>query len=373
MKYFIRKVEMMKIKNIYWSLAAISLSFAFLAVQAKSSDFNDILGNDTPLEFSNKNLQAYFKNLNLTPGQQQLKTRVAPKDLRNIEFNKSFLSYIKKVYNNKSYSTVLSQDGTHIIEFMELCSELKLGCGSAYVGLRLFYNKIKACEVIDDSVLTQLLEKLPVMLEPYFAEAVKTKAQDLSFIKNNIENIILSKLTEQYTVFKAQPDVFVSDLAQALADSLNKDYVMSNKIDKEREAQHRLSNMVIKFFELSLNKVIWYYKASDPAEGIWRSFIGISNGLHQLASHKVITHLDDLDDMHWSLVYRFGSFLDWFGATLPLAFYETVEDDLAHKAVFFLEAKELDEGIKTKKEVLLENLVSAKIKALAYIKRGIIS
>jgi hypothetical protein len=384
MKYFIRKVEMMKIKNIYRVLIAFALSFAFSGVYAKafkpaqtnlslSTEFSDILGDETPLEFSTKNLQAYFKGLNLAPGQQSIKMRVAPKDSKVVEFNKSFLSYIKKVYNNKSYSTVLSQDGTHIIDFIDLCNELQLGCGSAYVGLRLFYNKIKACEVIDDSVLIQLLEKLPKMLAPYFSETTKTKKQDLSFIKNNVENIILSKLTEQYAQFRLQPEAFVSDLAQALTDSLRKNNVLSDKTEEENEAQRRLSNMVIKFFELSLNKVIWYHKASDSAEGIWRSFVGISSGLHQLAVHKIISHMDDLDDMHWSLVHRFGSFLDWFGVTLPLAFYETVEDDLEHKAVFFLEVKEQDDGIKTKKEVLLEDLFSAKIKALAYIKRGIIS
>ncbi|MFH0898137.1 MAG: hypothetical protein V1855_01010, partial [bacterium] len=68
----------------------------------------------------------------------------------------------------------------------------------------------------------------------------------------------------------------------------------------------------------------------------------------------------------WSLVLRFCFYLELRGITLPSEFFDEVESDLASGAVFFLEEPELDVAIKTKKEILLEALMRAKAKSLAF-------
>jgi len=337
-------------------------------------DFEDILDESTPLEFSTKSLQAYFKNLNPTENHvSQLKSRSAQNTAKVLQFNKSFSKYIKETYNHKNYSLMLSQDGSHIIEFLKLCNELDLGEGTVYVGMRLFYNKMKSCEIIDDVVLIQLLEEVPVLLEPCFAEDSKAKVQDLTFIKNHVESLILSKLVDKFAEFQKKPDAFVSDLAQSIVEIMKKEENAKTAVEEKKEIRDRLYSVTMRFFDTALQRVIWYNRDSVGSEIIWRSFATIATGIQKLAEHDVIHHMDDLDDLYWSLIHRFCFYLDLSGATLPLEFYEQVENQLANKTVFFLEAKEQDEGIKTKKDTLLESLFVAKVKAIAFEKRGIVS
>jgi hypothetical protein len=128
--------------------------------------------------------------------------------------------------------------------------------------------------------------------------------------------------------------------------------------------------MVVRFFETTLSKAVWNPRSP---EGIWNSFVGISNGLRSLASLGIVDHMDDLDDLYRSLTIRFCYNIDLFGGALPLQFFEEIEHDLENGLVFFLEADEQDDGIKSKKEELKDHLLHAKAKALAFIKSGIFS
>jgi hypothetical protein len=83
--------------------------------------------------------------------------------------------------------------------------------------------------------------------------------------------------------------------------------------------------------------------------------------------------MDDLDDILWSLMHRFCYFLELTGSVLPLEFYGEIEHDLTNNLVFFLETKEQDEGIITKKETLAQALLQAKTKAYAYEKMGLLT
>ena len=126
--------------------------------------------------------------------------------------------------------------------------------------------------------------------------------------------------------------------------------------------------MIIRFFETTLSKIIWN---PNMYEGIWQSVLSIANGLQNLGLRGILDHMDDLDDLHWSLTYRFCFFLDLAGSHLPLEFFDEVENDLDSNVVFFLEMQEQDEGIKTKKEFITDALLKAKTKALAFERHGI--
>ncbi len=81
--------------------------------------------------------------------------------------------------------------------------------------------------------------------------------------------------------------------------------------------------------------------------------------------------MDDLDDLLWSLTHAFTRNLELFGAHLPIEFYDEIESDLTNE-VTFLENAEQDDGIKTKKETIIDALVSAKAQAFAYRSQGIL-
>ena len=283
-------------------------------------------------------------------------------------FNKYFFDeYVKNVYNNRHYADVLSQNGKHVIEFLQMCKELNVETELAYTGLRLFYNKIKSCELIDYTVILQVLKPLPELLGSFLS--TEDNVQDFSFLKINFEKILLNKFTEHLPKFESEPDIFLHDLSKDLAKKAKEELIKSEKEQNEKEMKERLRQMTVKFLEIALSKTIW-----EPThyESIWSSVNEIASLIYILGDRNILEHMDDLDDLIWSLVHRFCFFLDFTGSILPTQFYELVETEINNNMVFFLETPELDEGIKSKKEFILDALSKAKVKALAF-ERGIIS
>ena len=368
----------MKIKKIY-PFILILLSTIFItnssAKKIQNKDFEKpktdverFLGLDqiTPSQMSTLSIKYYFQDLKnqiLFNGNQSQ----AAKKSRTTIFNQSLTNYVKEIYNSNYYANLLSSNGSHIVEFIELGSELNLEAQSLYTGLRLFYNKIKSCELIDDSVIIQILEPMPKLLEKYF-EVEEYKAPSLDTLSKNMEKELLFKFTEHLDLFHSEPNDFIKELSDTIGKLAKEELDILQKAAEEKEITERLRQITIRFFEIALSKTIW---DENSPEGIWDSVNTIANGLQLLGIHGIVDHMDDLDDMLWSLTYRFSWFLDLIGSKLPLEFYEEIEFDLESKVIFFLESQEQDEGIKTKKEVIAEAVLKAKAKAIAFEEQGI--
>jgi hypothetical protein len=341
-----------------------------LKAETKAENKNDLYGfsSSTPSKFSAFSIKSFFyeldpfKNSDLTksPSTQKSKTSI---------FNQSLVCYVKEVYNRRDYNELISQDGTHIVEFLELSSELNLDIKSLYTCIRLFYNKIKECELMDDTVIIQILKPLPFLLEKYF-DAEKPAKPSQNSLSKKIEKILLSKFTDHLPEFQANPPVFLEQLAQEISSTTKKEFGHVEQAKEESVTTERLRQIVIRFLEIAISKIVW---DKNAYEGIWDSAITIASNIELLAEHGIIDHADDCDDLLWSITHRFCFFLDLVGSNLPLTFYEHIESDLNSKVVAFLEAEEQDDGIKTKKAFIAEALVKAKAKAIAFEKKGIIS
>lgn len=368
----------MKIKNTL--LLAFACSAFFTCSAENNTDessptttsaafFEEVLDNNkSPLGTSMQSLRNFFISHDVQ--RFTIKSRSCSEDSKTSSFNESFIEYIKRVYNQPTYAEYLSRDASHIIEFSELGSELHLTPEYMYVGLRLFYNKLKGTEIIDDTVVLQLLPAISRQLEGYFDPCTEeTRIHNLEsfdFVKRRSEEIILYKFTQHFTEFQATPDLFVNKLAGDLAAFYKQQDDIkiqeASQQETKNESLTRLRHMVIRFFELSLSKIMW--NIYQP-EVIWPSVKALACNLRGLAEYGVINHMDDLDDLLWSLTHRFNYFLDLTGADLPIKFYDQIEEDLVNRNVFFLEAKEQDEGIVSKKQLFIEALVRSKAKAIA--------
>jgi hypothetical protein len=332
-------------------------------------DLDEVLGERTPAQFASQTLKDLFYSHDTVS--RDLQSRPLTEESKNEAFQKSFLRYIKEVYNRKDYALALSQDATHITHFLDLSNEMTLDTSTVYVGMRLFYNKFKAAELVDDHVIAQLLESIPTSIERHFTDDLAPHATtDLTFIKKHIESTLLTKLTDHIKEFQATPDSFLSALAEELALYCKQQVDGVQKQAVRIETRERLRQITFRLFDTILSKAIWDPKSN---EGTWKSFTGIANSLQLLGNHGIINHMDDLDDLLWTLTHRFCFFLDLTGAALPVSFYHMVEHDLEHKAVFFLEFKEQDDGIVSKKETLAEALLKAKARSIAYERSGIIA
>jgi len=368
----------MKTKNFYFLLMALPLLFLSTKTSASTaqteapqiSQYLDYF-KSTPLQDSIYSIKHYFSTLCNKNAMNKDYCDKSDCQLqspsRSAIFNKSLCRYIKEMYNNKYYADFLSQDGSHIVNFLELSSELHLDAESLYTCIRLFYNKMKACELIDDTVLIQILMPMSSLLEEFFVEPSLELPNQKRF-SHYAENLILSELTENLTQFQEDPGLFISQLSEQIGQKTKNELDFVEKAIEEKEMIQRLRSIVIRFLELSLSKVMWNQTAY---ESIWESILTIANGLQLLAVNGILDHMDDLDDLLWSLTHRICFFLDVAGSYLPTAFYENIENDIANGLVFFLELPEQDEGIKTKKEVLVNALIKAKVKAIAFEKQGI--
>ncbi len=345
-------------------------------------DLSSALDECIPSTFAAASLKDYFEAMNKAveipdkaPGLQNetvksLRERDCQNGSKTSIFQKSFLGYIKIRYNQRNYAYQLAQDGTDVVQFVSLSKEINLDPDADYVGMRLFYNKFKAAELVDDTVILKLLKETSGGFRRHFVPVQQPVVTDVAVIKKQLETMLLNKFAEHLTAFQQKPDAFLSELADEIARYQHQEMSRLAGIHPKVEAAERLRGIVIRLYDTVLGKVIWNpYKP----ELIWKSFTEIAKSLELLANDYIVVHMDDLDDLLWTLTHRFCFFLDLYGASLPTTFYQEAEHDLTSKTVFFLEYKEQDEGIASKKDTLLDFILRAKARAVAYEKKGIIS
>lgn len=313
--------------------------------------------NKTPSEFNALRIKSY---LNKSSNDFEYRTIENNKSKTNI-FNHALSGYVKDVYNNQNYANFISQNGSHIVDFLELSEELNLEITPLYTCLRLFYNKIKSCELVDDTVLIQILKPLPNLIHRHF-EKNKEKLS-LQILKRNIEKTITFRFTNHIKEFEEKPNSFISKLSEEVIKVAKEEVNHLQQNKNKNYMKERFRNLIIRFLEITISKLIW---DTQSYHSIWQSVLEISDSIMALADYKALDHIDDLDDLLWSLTHRFNYFLKITGPLLPPSFYEEVEDDIANGAAYFLEMEELDEGITTKKEILLRTLIQAKTKSIAF-------
>lgn len=280
-------------------------------------------------------------------------------------FSQAMLSFITTTYNHPEYSTALAQDASHVSQFLEAAKVYKLDLEAINTGLRLFYTKLKATSFIDDSAAIQVMKALSALGHYMTEEKDITEAATKGYTTPEhttkvVENIILSKFTETLAQATDETDYtnVISRASQEIAQFVNTSFLQK----EDAEMRTRLRQLVKNMGELILQKVMWY-----PADytTTWDSVVALADSLHFLVKHNLITHADDLDDLRWSLTYRFSHYLEIYGAHLPYTFLEDIHHSIIAGQSLFLEGEELDEGIIAKRDIVLGALIKAKAQSMA--------
>jgi len=280
----------MKIKNVFCAFFLLfSLVFRFVnADNIKTPDdenlknivdFEDSMEDETPLQFSKRCMKDFFhtKSVNV-----HLQTRPIGPETEATSFNTAFIKYVKNAYNNPGYADILSQDSTDIIQFLELGNELNLGSDTIYIGMRLFYNKIKGCELVDDTMVMPVLTAFSQFLEKFFDEQEETEKHNLDFIKKNIENVILSRFISNMHDFQSTPDIFVAHLSTEIVNTLKQELEKNEKKSIKKEMRERLRQITIRFFryrdqqnnvesEISRRNLAFIYRSCQQTSNSWCS------------------------------------------------------------------------------------------------------
>jgi len=327
------------------------------------NEYHPLTSETREIQLFSTPLRSFFSSAQITrTGDQSPK-----KEEQNELYVQAMQLYIERMYNDPHYAKHLSQDATHMVEFFSLAADFELNNEAVYTGMRLFYNKLKEIDVIDDTAALHLLDELPSGLATYFP-MIRTAPFQNERPSKIIENLILSQLTDHLSRSTQDSDEFFEGIRH-LSDRIE-NFIQQQSPHQEAEMKEMLRNQTTQFCELILNKVMWYPSAY---EDIWENFLNLAHCVQLLGVNHIINHMDHIDNLLWTLVLRFKFFIEKCGSALPEELFTTMRHDIESGSVLFLEANELDAGITSKKEMLLRALAMAETKSIAFRTHGIIS
>lgn len=357
----------MKIKTLFfWYLLTFLSVFPLLAKNSASKKSNKTESvKKTPTTAKNSQKPLVRFPLSVTETNNPIASILSSEAT---DYTQPILESVKAFCNERDSITLLSQNGAPLVDYLKVCNELNLDVESLYIALRLFYNKMKACELIDPSVINHILSQMPDNLAKYFDPEYEKK-QLVDRFEREFKRVTTLHLANHFDLFQEKRDQFVTDLSKELSKTTHFQLKESEE-NTVHEYTERLRQTIIRFIDNALSRMLWQ---PTMFESIWPAFMSTADHIYTLARKNIINHMDDVDDLCWSLVHRFCYFLELYGSTLPRAFYDDIERQITDGEVFFLEVGEQDEGVTSKKDILMQALLNAKTKSIAFEKSGLIT
>ncbi len=264
--------------------------------------------------------------------------------------------YIRLVYNNPQYTQeILPNDFSHLIQFLKHGIATKQSRAYLQSTLRLFTNKLKACPYVNACAFNELLEQLPALLQPHF---LTTRTYAIDRLQKRINTVLYSQFLEKFDRFKADPNLFFSDLSHIILDELDAANAELTFISPKE-----MHKAVLTFLEIGLSKLMW---SPYDKQATWHTVVSISEHLTQLLENSILANTDDLNDVFVSLTERYCYFLDIAANDLPISFYREVSQQVVSTTLPLLLLEEQEDFIESKAQRLLRSLTHAEARCRSY-------
>ncbi len=227
--------------------------------------------------------------------------------------------------------------------------------------LKTFINVVKGTDcVTTDSFITTLEflnNFLPDYMHPSPCESYNQAAADREMdiaqqLRDFNRALLLNSFNNFYDDFRINPTQFLNNIAD----------IMAQAAQEELEIQKLRSTLKL-FLELHLNKLLW---ASEDNEGCWDQVKTIAYQLTVLFENNILDDLNDLDDLYWSLVHRFGHFFEYAYKKCSFPLFDAIKHDLAHGSLTLLDFQEQDTCIEKRSECLMYIVMHAEARKRAY-------
>ncbi len=227
--------------------------------------------------------------------------------------------------------------------------------------LKTFTNVVKGsdCVTTDSFIKTLqfLAESLPFYLqsrdyESYTQQIIERDLEAYQRLQGFNQAILLNTFNQNYEDFQLNPIQFLQNIAD----------IVTQAAQEELEIQ-KLRNTLKIFLELHLNKLIWAYEEN---EGCWEQVKTIAALLTSLFENNVFDDLNDLDDLFWSLIHRFGHFFEYTYKHCSYSLFDAIKHDLAHGSLLLLDLAEQDACIIKRSECLLHTVMHAEARRRAH-------
>lgn len=261
---------------------------------------------------------------------------------------------------------ILPNNFSYLIQLLEYGEQTKQTREFAQESFSLFSKVLKGSEYVNSYAFSSFIERLPTMLKHYFAGyqlesanqlIVENDLDMLERLQQTVTSIVYSKFTKDFAMCKTNPEQFLNDLTHKLVTAT-----------AQEVTTEQLRQMVIRFLEVGLSKLIW-----NPRDQIktWESVKSISHHLAILMQYNIVDDLNDVDELFWTLVHRYRYFLELHNTAMPLSFYAKLKRDMRTEKLMLFEMEEQEPFLQSKSSCLMQTVLAqeAKKRSHAYQKR----
>lgn len=276
--------------------------------------------------------------------------------LQPVEFSRHGINtFFTTVFNSSLYTErFLGSCFIHVTDFLDHGKKHNKPYSYYESVFNLFHHRLKEGSWVNPYAALVFLDQLPEYIETmpdqYYQKLTQTLKAELE-----------KKLNDRAFLLKDRSDQFYQEAAEHM--------VTTFKTIERDGTLKDVQRSITLFLEGVLNKIIW-----NPQEqvDIWKSIKLIAQKVEQLRIYGCIGTADEVNRLLWSLLYRFGYFIECTGGGLPLEFYQNIREDLQKDKPSFLTLEESEEWLTSKEKYLESVLMKGEIKAFAY-KQGILS
>jgi hypothetical protein len=265
--------------------------------------------------------------------------------LRPVDFSKEGIThYFKYTYNHDQYTQYLPYNFSHMIQFLEFGQKNDQNQAYAKSILKLFLQKIKGCDFINSYSFITAMPKLADSLEPYM---IKQQAGFLQELQKSLKQRFSNIFSSYMSYFQKNPDAFLDALAEQIAKKTNEVQTQQH-IDVEVVRKD-----IMRFLETCISKLIW---SPTDAYQAWQAVNEIAAQADRFLDKKLLTDVDALDDICWSLIHRFCYFIDISAQEISQDVFIKIVSDIATQKSILLAIEEQENIMTPKKEFLLKKI-----------------
>lgn len=270
--------------------------------------------------------------------------------LQPVQFSQDGLKKFIQQYNTSFYvERFLPACFIHLVDFMEFGEAKEKNIQYFLSVLALFTQRVQACEWVNPYALLALMERMGEIIK---TECLRAEDQD---IFNQIQSELKKSLIERFDLLKEKPEEFLQSTTQKIVTAIE----FSNSQYAVRELQAAVTNFLL----VTISKLIWH-----PREKIdsWRMMVAMANQIQSFFENHLIASYEDLNLLMWSLLYRYGYFIECAGSQLSPDIYKVIQNELQEKKHSFLLLREQEAEMTSKENYLMSTIMKGITKAEAY-------
>lgn len=213
----------------------------------------------------------------------------------------------------------------------------------------IFHTRMKDCHWVNALSFSLLLNQLP----DYLQDMCMQKEQEL--LEQSIKDIIYKRLLSRFTKISRNPldgvspiDTFLETIDHIVDPTAREISELITQAAQKRPVRE-LQDIVTRFIESALEKIVWNPQTQQDS---WDSLCILAEQIGHLHDCGLIHSPKTANHLYWSLLYRYGYFLQSTKDVLKPELFDYIKADVAMHEYAWLSTPESEEFLTPKKEYL---------------------